>query len=276
MSFAPVACTVKVVATSCGASSRNVIRHEGTSPFGVAIAPEYCTDVIFMLTDGAFFGDAAGRGVSAPIWGGSPVGTSPSSCFAMAISDCPVLCHSPTTPRVGDQSGHRVTLPRSFRIRNPAGGARSLTVAARGRVGADQQPMAILPSENDQLRRIELTHYASRRVLAVHERSLIAPADSPRASLPHEPAVFSLKPYRPLERGPQHTPDLRARMSRQPPYDSATFQYLGFEYDVTKGALRHFNEVSCCYRPMQWPGKNRLGHTPNDQQGCVAFVHLFS
>jgi predicted GNAT family acetyltransferase len=29
-----------------------------------------------------------------------------------------------------------------------------------------------------------------------------------------------------------------------PPYDSATFKYHGFDYDITKGALRQFNEAA--------------------------------
>jgi hypothetical protein len=29
-----------------------------------------------------------------------------------------------------------------------------------------------------------------------------------------------------------------------PPYDSVTLNYHGFEYDISRGALRHFNEAS--------------------------------
>src|SRR5216684_3483509 len=93
-SLAPVACTVREVASRCSASSRNVILHDGISPFGVAIAPAYCTDAIFILTAGDFFGDAAGGGASFPICCGTLPTRSPSSCFVMYDPRLPLF--SPT------------------------------------------------------------------------------------------------------------------------------------------------------------------------------------
>src|SRR5262249_25807459 len=97
-SFAPVACTVREVASRCSASSRNVILHDGISPFGVAIAPEYCTDAIFILTEGDFFADAAGGGASFPIFCGTLARGSPSSCFVMY--DPRLLLFSPTVTQL--------------------------------------------------------------------------------------------------------------------------------------------------------------------------------
>src|SRR5215467_11633975 len=82
-SLAPVACTVREVASRCSASKLNVILHDGISPFGVAIAPEYCTDAIFILTDDIFFEGAAGGGASFTICCDAFTTRSPSSCFVM-------------------------------------------------------------------------------------------------------------------------------------------------------------------------------------------------
>src|SRR5262249_24691815 len=90
-SLAPVACTVSEVASRCSASSRNVILQDGTSPFGVAIAPEYCTDAIFILTDGIFFGDATGGGASFPTGCDTLTIGSPSSCFVMYDPRLPLV-----------------------------------------------------------------------------------------------------------------------------------------------------------------------------------------
>src|SRR5579871_4813956 len=111
-SFAPVAWTVSDVASICGASSRKVIRHDGTSPFGVAIAPAYCTDVIFILTDGGFLADAAGSDTSDPLCCGSPTRAS-SSCFVMYDPRLP-CCFLHIRRRLGQRRERTVGLPRSF------------------------------------------------------------------------------------------------------------------------------------------------------------------
>src|SRR5215475_11643750 len=101
-SLAPVACTVSEVASRCSASSRNVILQDGTSPFGVAIAPEYCTDAIFIFTDDIFLEGAAGGGASFPICCDPLTIRSPSSCFVMYDPRLPLMtlnneAISPTT-----------------------------------------------------------------------------------------------------------------------------------------------------------------------------------
>src|SRR5258708_4517148 len=114
-SLAPVACTVREVARRCSASSRNVIRHDGTSPFGVAIAPEYCTDAIFILTAGDFFGDATGGSASFPLCCGTLSTPSPSRCFVMYDPRLPLFfpyhySTRPTTPPESD-GGFAARLP---------------------------------------------------------------------------------------------------------------------------------------------------------------------
>src|SRR5262249_60703063 len=113
-SFAPVACTVREVASRCSASSRNVILHEGISPFGVAIAPEYCTDVIFILTEGDFFGDAAGGGPSFTICCDALPTRSPSSCFVMYYLWLPLL-----SPTIQQQDRRHLRQPRWLATRLP-------------------------------------------------------------------------------------------------------------------------------------------------------------
>src|SRR5215831_3588769 len=148
-SLAPVACTVREVASKCSASSINVIRHDGISPFGVAIAPEYCTDAIFILTEGDFFGDAAGGGASFPIWCGTLPTRSPSSCFVMYDPRLPLF--SPTTlNKPDDTSYERGGFAANCRMINPTSRGEphhSLTVAARGRVGRTRAAVGHLPSE---------------------------------------------------------------------------------------------------------------------------------
>jgi hypothetical protein len=89
-SLAPVAWTVREVASRCSASKRNVILHDGISPFGVAIAPAYCTDAIFILTDGGFAADATGGGASFATCCGTVKTRSPSICFVI-YRGCPVF-----------------------------------------------------------------------------------------------------------------------------------------------------------------------------------------
>src|SRR5215470_3542091 len=96
-SLAPVACTVREVANRCSASNRKVTLHDGTSPFGVAIAPEYCTDAIFILTGDIFFEGAAGGGASFPICCDAFTTRSASSCFVMYV---PRLSLTTLTPYV--------------------------------------------------------------------------------------------------------------------------------------------------------------------------------
>src|SRR5215470_5528037 len=140
-SLAPVACTVREVASKCSASSINVIRHDGTSPFGVAIAPEYCTDAIFILTEGDFFGDAAGGGASFPICCGTLPTRSPSSCFVMYDPRLPLF--SPATTQQAQRHlleagmAFAAILPRSEVRASCVKAHHSLTAAAR-EGGADQ------------------------------------------------------------------------------------------------------------------------------------------
>jgi hypothetical protein len=89
-SLAPVAWTVREVASRCSASRRNVILHEGISPLGVAIAPAYCTDAIFILTDGGLLADAPGGGASVAICCGTLKARSPSNCFVI-YRGCPMF-----------------------------------------------------------------------------------------------------------------------------------------------------------------------------------------
>src|SRR5262249_24672266 len=114
-SFAPVACTVREVASRCSASSKNVILHDGISPFGVAIAPEYCTDAIFILTEGDFFGDAAGGGASFPICCDTLPTRSPSSCFVMYDPRLPLF--SPATTQYARR--HLLKARAAFAARLP-------------------------------------------------------------------------------------------------------------------------------------------------------------
>ena len=116
-SLAPVACTVREVASRCSASKRNVILHDGISPFGVAIAPEYCTDAIFIFTDGNFFGGAAG-GASFPICCDTLTIRSPSSCFVMYDPRLPLITltitqQNPTTHP--PESDDDLSVPRDCR-----------------------------------------------------------------------------------------------------------------------------------------------------------------
>jgi hypothetical protein len=46
----------------------------------------------------------------------------------------------------------------------------------------------------------------------------------------------------PFKKAP-HRPPVGTHVAA-PPYESATVKYLGFEYDISRGALRHFNEAS--------------------------------
>lgn len=56
------------------------------------------------------------------------------------------------------------------------------------------------------------------------------------------PAGSSMRPRRPLKRRPTlHA--LSGACFVTPPYDSATIIHLGFDYDITRGVLRHFNEA---------------------------------
>src|SRR5262249_49814439 len=169
-SVAPVACTVREVASRCSASSINVIRHDGISPFGVAIAPEYCTDAIFILTEGGFFGDAAGGGASFPTCCGAPPTRPTSSCFVMYDPRLP-LC-SPTTTQQARRhllqasTASRARLPRSEIQASCAKTHHSLTVVAAREGGADQGsqwPLAVRAWPNSHTTqnsrtRIKLTH----------------------------------------------------------------------------------------------------------------------
>src|SRR5258708_984356 len=175
----PVACTVREVASRCSASSRNVIRHDGISPFGVAIAPEYCTDAIFILTAGGFFGDAAGRGASFPICCGTLPTRSPSSCFVMYDPRLPLFfpynySTCPTTPPESERLCREITECKSG---HPAvNRIHSLTVAARGRAGRTRAAVGHLPSENGQ------TH-AQSNSRTIEQRKLHSPILPARISI---------------------------------------------------------------------------------------------
>ena len=47
----------------------------------------------------------------------------------------------------------------------------------------------------------------------------------------------------PLKKVPHRRPPVGTHVAA-PPYESATVEHLGFEYDISRGALRHFNEAS--------------------------------
>src|SRR6266853_5579764 len=179
-SLAPVACTVREVASRCSASSRNVILHDGISPFGVAIAPEYCTDAIFILTEGDFLGDAAGGGASFPICCDTLPTRSPSSCFVMYDPRLPLFplqpLDTPDEHPPESESGFATRLPR-LKIRTSRGKPHpSLTVAARGRVGRTRAAVGHLPSENGQ------TH-AQSNARTIERRKLHSPILPARISI---------------------------------------------------------------------------------------------
>jgi len=124
---------------------------------------------------------------------------------------------------------------------------RSLAVAARERGwGRPGQPLATCRQIVAKLRSIDSTH--ARATLA---------ADSTRR-LQERASVSGARFSRPCTRTDASTPTeasssplRKPRIARPvgthvaaPPYESATVKYLGFEYDICRGALRHFNEAS--------------------------------
>src|SRR5262249_15316015 len=140
-SFAPVACTVSEVASRCSASKRNVILHDGTSPFGVAIAPEYCTDAIFIFTDDIFFEGAAGRGASFPICCDPLTIRSPSSCFVMYDPRLPLIyLYEAILRRHPPEGDDDVPVPQDCRDRKirKSGGIASFARRCCTGGGADQ------------------------------------------------------------------------------------------------------------------------------------------
>src|SRR6266436_6959515 len=202
-SLAPVACTVREVASRCSASSRNVILHDGISPFGVAIAPEYCTDAIFILTEGDFFGDAAGGGASFPICCGTLPTRSPSSCFVMYDPQLPLF-----SPTITQHARRHLLRARGgfaancrMKIRTSRGEPHhSLTVAARGRVGRTRAAVGQLPSENGQTHAQSNSRNNKQRKL----NSLIYREDLSRPRQPTPPALarargVSVDLHRPLK-----------------------------------------------------------------------------
>src|SRR5258707_3890719 len=145
-SLAPVGCNVRDVASRCSASSINVILHDGISPFGVAIAPEYCTDAIFILTEGDFFGDAAGGGASFPICCDTLPTRSPSSCFVMYDPRLPLFLLQPLDTPDEHLLKARAALPpdcRDCKSGHPAvNRIRRSPLLHAGGLGGPAQPLA--------------------------------------------------------------------------------------------------------------------------------------
>jgi hypothetical protein len=118
---------------------------------------------------------------------------------------------------------------------------KSLAVAARERGwGRPGQPMATCRQIVAKLRSIDSTH-----ARATHA------ADSTRRLQERASRTGSLGLLRSAPTPASSSPLRKPRIARPvgthaaaPPYDSATVKYHGFEYDISRGALRHFNEAS--------------------------------
>src|SRR5262249_39946088 len=149
----------------------------------VAIAPEYCTDAIFIFTDDIFFEGAAGRGASFPICCDPLTIRSPSSCFVMYDPRLPLIyLYEAILRRHPPEGDDDVPVPQDCRDRKirKSGGIASFARRCCTGGGADQGsqwPFAVQMAEltNGRTAHAEPARPASERFTRLRQQPTPAP-----------------------------------------------------------------------------------------------------